>query len=90
MVLGNFILPYGKSLWISFSSDVQLHFTTGQRKGKAGVEIKEYGEDDEHPHRTYDRSIQFSIDGTIAYFCLIAACAAAKRAIGTRNGEQET
>ena len=45
------------------------------RKGKASVEIKEYGEDDEHPHRTYDRSIQFSADGTIAYFCLIAACA---------------
>lgn len=45
------------------------------RKGKASVEIKEYGEDDEHPHRTYDRSIQFSTDGTIAYFCLIAACA---------------
>ena len=60
------------------------------RKGKASVEIKEYGEDDEHPHRTYDRSIQFSTDGTIAYFCLIAACAAARRAIGTRNGEQDT
>lgn len=45
------------------------------RKGKASVEIKEYGEDDEHPHRTYDRSIQFSADGTIAYFSLIAACA---------------
>ena len=44
------------------------------RKGKASVEIKEYGEDDEHPHRTYDRSIQFSTDGTIAYFCLMAAC----------------
>lgn len=43
------------------------------RKGKASVEIKEYGEDDEHPHRTYDRSIQFSSDGTIAYFSLIAA-----------------
>ena len=60
------------------------------RKGKASVEIKEYGEDDEHPHRTYDRSIQFSTDGTIAYFCLIAACAALRRAIGTRKGEQET
>ena len=60
------------------------------RKGKAGVEIKEYGEDDEHPHRTYDRSIQFSTDGTIAYFCLIAACAAARRAMGTRKGLQET
>ena len=35
--------------------------------------IKEYGEDDEHPHRTYDKSIQFSSNGTIAYLCLIAA-----------------
>lgn len=60
------------------------------RKGKASVEIKEYGEDDEHPHRTYDRSIQFSADGTIAYFSLIAACAAARRAMGTRKGLQET
>ena len=60
------------------------------RKGKASVEIEEYGEDDEHPHRTYDRSIQFSADGTNAYFCLRAACAAARRAIGTRNGEQDT
>lgn len=60
------------------------------RKGKASVEIKEYGEDDEHPHRTYDRSIQFPTDGTIAYFCLMAACAAARRAIGTRYGLQET
>lgn len=60
------------------------------RKGKATVEIKEYGENDEHSHRTYNRSIQFSSNGTIAYFCLIAACAAARRAIGTRNGEQET
>lgn len=60
------------------------------RKGKASVEIKEYGEDDEHPHRTYDRSIQFSTDGTIAYFCLIAACAAASLAIGTRYGLQDT
>ena len=60
------------------------------RKGKASVEIKEYGEDDEHPHRTYDRSIQFSTDGTIAYFCLIAAWAAARRAMGTRKGEQDT
>ena len=24
------------------------------------------------------------------YFCAIAACAAARRAIGTRNGEQDT
>ena len=60
------------------------------RKGKASVEIQEYGEDDEHPHRTYDKSIQFSADGTNAYFCLRAACAAARRAIGTRNGEQDT
>ena len=60
------------------------------QKGKAAVEIKEYGENDEHSHRTYDRSIQFSSNGMIAYFCLIAACAAARRAIGTRKGEQET
>lgn len=60
------------------------------RKGKATVEIKEYGENDEHSHRTYDKSIQFSSNGTIAYLCLIAACAAARRAIGTRKGEQET
>lgn len=53
------------------------------RKGKASVEIKEYGEDDEHPHRTYDRSIQFSTDGTIAYFCLIAACVALMYGRGT-------
>ena len=26
----------------------------------------------------------------ILYFCAIAACAAARRAIGTRNGEQDT
>ena len=26
----------------------------------------------------------------IYYFCAIAACAAARRAIGTRNGEQDT
>ena len=52
--------------------------------------MKKYGEDDEHPHRTYDKSIQFSSNGTIAYLCLIAACAAASLAIGTRNGEQET
>lgn len=60
------------------------------RKGKATVEIKEYGENDEHSHRTYNRSIQFSSNGTIAYFCLIAACAAASLAIGTRYGEQDT
>lgn len=60
------------------------------RKGKANADIKEYGENDEHSHRTYDKSIQFSSNGTIAYLCLIAACAAARRAIGTRNGEQET
>ena len=65
---------------------MELH----RRKGKATVEIKEYGENDEHSHRTYNRSIQFSSNGTIAYFCLIAACAAARRAIGTRKGEQET
>ena len=60
------------------------------RKGKATADIKEYGENDEHSHRTYDKSIQFSSNGTIAYLCLIAACAAASLAIGTRNGEQET
>ncbi len=60
------------------------------RKGKATVDIKEYGENDEHSHRTYDKSIQFSANGTIAYLCLIAACAAARRAIGTRKGEQDT
>ena len=60
------------------------------RKGKAIVELKEYGENDEHSHRTYDKSIQFSSNGTIAYLCLIAACAAARRAIGTRKGEQDT
>lgn len=63
-----------------------LNFTPGSkqaiigciegRKGKASVEIKEYGENDEHSHRTYDKSIQFSFNGTIAYLCLIAACAA--------------
>lgn len=77
-----------------------LNFTLGSnqaiigciegRKGKASVEIKEYGENDEHSHRTYDKSIQFSSNGTIAYLCLIAACAALRRAIGTRKGEQET
>lgn len=60
------------------------------KKGKSMIEIKEYGENDEHSHRRYDNAIQFSSNGTIAYPCLIAACAAAKRAIGTRNGEQET
>lgn len=60
------------------------------RKGQAEADIKEYGEDDEHPHRTYDNVIQFSKDGTIAYLCLIAACAAASLAMGTLNGEQLT
>ena len=61
------------------------------RKGKASVEIKEYGEDAAHPRRTNDRSVPFFTDGTIDYFLsLIAACAAANRAIGTRNGEQDT
>lgn len=60
------------------------------RKGKGSVEVKEYGENDEHSHRTYDQTIKFSSNGTIAYLSLIAACAAARRAIGTRNGEQET
>ena len=43
---------------------MELH----RRKGKATVEIKEYGENDEHSHRTYNRSIQFSSNGRIAYF----------------------
>lgn len=60
------------------------------RKGKGSVEVKEYGENDEHSHRTYDQTIKFSSNGTIAYLSLIAACAAARRAIGTRKGEQET
>ncbi len=60
-----------------------LNFAPGQkqaiigcidgRKGKASVDIEEYGGDDEHPHRTYDRFIQFSSNGTIAYLSLIAA-----------------
>ena len=49
--------------------------------------IQKYGEDDEHPHRTYVYSV---FNRQTAYFCLIAACAAASLAIGTRNGEQET
>ena len=61
-----------------------------ERKGKATASIKEYGENARHSHRTYDKSIQFSSNGTIAYLCLIAAWAAANRAIGTRKGEQET
>lgn len=60
------------------------------RKGKGSVEVKEYGENDEHSHRTYDQTIKFSSNGTIAYLSLIAACAAARRAIGTRNGEHDT
>lgn len=60
------------------------------RQGKSSLDIIEYGENDGHPHRTYDKSIQFSAGGTIAYLCLIAACAAASLAIGTRNGEQLT
>ena len=60
------------------------------RKGKGNVEIKEYGENDEHSHRTYDNTIKFSANGTIAYLSLIAACAAARRAIGTLKGEQDT
>jgi hypothetical protein len=34
--------------------------------------------------------LPYIILGTTDYRFLIAACAAAKRAIGTRNGEQET
>lgn len=45
------------------------------RKGKGSVEVKEYGENDEHSHRTYDQTIKFSSNGTIAYLSLIAACA---------------
>ena len=61
------------------------------RKGKVRAEIKETGEDAAHPRRTNDRSVPFFTDGTIDYFLsLIAACAAANRAIGTRNGEQDT
>lgn len=44
------------------------------RKGKGSVEVKEYGENDEHSHRTYDQTIKFSSNGTIAYLSLIAAC----------------
>lgn len=43
------------------------------RKGKGTVEVKEYGENDEHSHRTYDQTIIFSSNGTIAYLSLIAA-----------------
>lgn len=43
------------------------------RKGKGTVEVKEYGENDEHSHRTYDQTIKFSSNGTIAYLSLIAA-----------------
>lgn len=43
------------------------------RKGKGSVEVKEYGENDEHSHRTYDQTIKFSSNGTIAYLSLIAA-----------------
>ena len=60
------------------------------RKNKSTVQIKEYGEDNARPHHTYDRVIQFTSKETNAYFCLIAACAAARRAIGTRKGEQDT
>ena len=31
-------------------------------------QYKEYGEDDEHPHRIYDSSIQFSADGLQSTF----------------------
>ena len=37
-----------------------------------------------------DRSLCPVISPTVSYFWLIAACAAARRAIGTRNGEQDT
>ena len=60
------------------------------RKGHASALLQENGEDDEHPHRTYDNAIQFASNGTIAYLCLMAAWAAARRAMGTRKGEQDT
>lgn len=60
------------------------------RKNKATVQIKEYGEDNARPHHTYDRTIRFSSKEVNAYFCLIAAWAAASLAIGTRKGEQDT
>ena len=60
------------------------------RKGHATVEIEENGEDDEHPHRTYDGVMRLVSRGTIAYQPLIAAWAAARRAMGTRKGEQDT
>lgn len=60
------------------------------RRNKCTAQIKEYGEDNARPHHTYDRAIQFSSKEANAYFCLIAACAAASRAIGTRKGEQDT
>ncbi|ASB39427.1 hypothetical protein ADH66_01430 [Acutalibacter muris] len=67
------------------------------RRNKATVQIKEYGEDNGRPHHTYDRAIQFAStettmfpNGKLAYFCLIAAWAAASLAIGTRKGEQDT
>ena len=60
------------------------------RKNKPEVTIKKESGDDERPHFTYGKFIQFSVGGTIAYLFLIAACAAARRAIGTRNGEHET
>lgn len=47
------------------------------RKNNPEVTIKKEGGDDERPHLTYGKFIQFSLGKTIAYFCLIAACAAA-------------
>lgn len=60
------------------------------RKSKSTVQIKGYGEDKARPHHTYDRTIQFASTKSNAYFCLIAAWAAASLAIGTRKGEQDT
>ena len=48
------------------------------------------GEDAEHPHRAWDNASAFLPDGKNAYQFLIAACAAARRAMGTRKGEQDT
>ena len=35
-------------------------------------------------------TLPFNKNSTYAFFSAIAACAAARRAIGTRNGEQDT
>lgn len=43
--------------------------------------------------KVVEKSTAFSLNALIYYFAifsLMAACAAARRAIGTRNGEQDT